>query len=74
VVIAAEFYGVSFKQICNWITRFDACGIGGLEDIPGCGRHSFLSVEQKDELYLDFQKSPSDFGFNSSTWTAALFG
>ena len=25
-------------------------------------------------MYLDFQKSPSYFGFNSSTWTAALFG
>ena len=46
----SEFYGVSFKQICNRADRFDAEGIQGLRLKPGRGRHSFLTESQTLEL------------------------
>jgi transposase len=70
----SEFYGVSFKQICNWAERFDAEGIEGLHIKSGRGRRSIFTDEQKELLYNDFLKGPEEFGFNSGIWTGALFG
>jgi transposase len=70
----SEFYPVSFKQINNWASRFDAEGLDGLRVKSGKGRRSFLSADQKEDLCKDFLNSPEEFGFNTSTWTGALFG
>ena len=65
----SEFYGVSFKQICNWADRFDAEGINGLRMKPGRGRHSYLSEKQKDALRDVLSKNPAEFGYNAANWT-----
>jgi transposase len=68
----SEFYGASFKQICNWADRFDAEGINGLRMKPGRGRRSFLTVEQTNQLRVDLLKCPSDFGYNAVKWTGRI--
>lgn len=68
-----EFYGTSFKQILNWVHRFEAEGIEGLKDKEGRGRKSRLSENQLLELKeILLIRSPLDFNFNTATWTGAI--
>jgi transposase len=68
-----EFYGTSFKQILNWVHRFEAEGVEGLKDKAGRGRKSKLSGEQIESLKeIISSKCPIDFGYNTNTWTGAI--
>ena len=65
-----ELYQTSFKQITNWVHRFEQEGIDGLRDKPGRGRKRLLSTEQTGELlHLLLDESPTDHGYNTETWT-----
>ena len=66
-------YNTSFKQITNWVHRFEQQGIEGLRDKSERGRRSRLSVIQQEEI-LDLlsNKSPQVYGFNTDTWTGPL--
>jgi transposase len=68
-----ELFHTSFKQILNWVHRFEQEGIEGLKDKPGRGRKSSLSAEQNrilSELLLEV--SPTDYGYNTETWTGPI--
>lgn len=66
-------YQTSFKQITNWVHRFEVEGIEGLRDKPGRGRKPSLSTEQMQALKeLLQQGSPEDHGYNSGTWTGPM--
>jgi transposase len=68
-----ELYNTSFKQITNWVHRFEAGGVDGLKDKEGRGRHSRLDSRQEDELKKILTgKLPSDYGFNTATWTGPI--
>ena len=68
-----ELYNTSAKQITNWVHRFEKEGIDGLKDKEGRGRTSRLSNEQEDGLKkMLLSKLPSDFGFNTATWTGPI--
>ena len=68
-----ELYNTSFKQILNWVDRFEKEGIEGLKDKPGRGRKAGLSVEQLGELRtIIIEKSPTEFGYNTNTWNGPL--
>ena len=68
-----ELFHVSFKQITNWVHAFEQHGIDGLRDKPRRGRKSLLSDEQKLLLSTCVtSQSPSDYGYNSDTWTGPL--
>lgn len=68
-----DLYNTSFKQITNWVHRFEEQGIDGLRDKPGRGRKSRLSVGQQEELLdLLINKSPQVYGYNTDTWTGPL--
>jgi len=68
-----ELYNTSFKQICNWVHRFEEEGITGLKDKPKSGKPSRLSSEQKDEIKMILQnKKPSEYGYNTGTWNGPL--
>lgn len=68
-----ELYQTSFKQILNWVHRFEKEGVEGLKDRPGRGRKSSLSVEQTKTLSnLLLVESPIDHGYNSETWTGPM--
>jgi len=66
-------YNTSFKQILNWVDRFQAAGVEGLKDKKGRGRKSRLSEEQKQQLRtLLSERQPLDYSYNSATWTGPL--
>jgi len=68
-----DLYDTSFKQITNWVHRFDEEGLEGLRDKPGRGRKSLLSSEQRTQLTkLIGEESPLNYGYNSDTWTGPL--
>lgn len=68
-----ELYNTSFKQILNWVDRFEKGGIGGLKDKSGRGRKSGLSAEQLSELKLIIlDRQPNEFGYNTETWSGPL--
>jgi transposase len=67
-----ELFDTSFKQICNWADRFDAEGVEGLRIKPGRGRHTRLTVEQREQLKVDLSKSPKEFGYSSNSWSGSL--
>lgn len=68
-----ELYHTSFKQILNWAHRFEAEGLEGLRDKKGRGRKAGLTVEQLERLRnLITLESPTDFGYNTESWTGPL--
>lgn len=69
----SALHHVSFKQITNWVHRFEEQGIEGLKDKHGRGRKSALSVEQLDRVKsLVLTESPEKYGFQSEKWTGPL--
>lgn len=68
-----ELYNTSFKQITNWVHRFEKEGIDGLRDKPGRGRTARLNEVQRNRIAdLLTKESPSDHGYNTATWTGPL--
>ena len=68
-----ELYQTSFKQITNWVHRFEQEGIEGLKDKPGRGRKSSLSTAQLEELSeLLLKRSPTSYQYNTETWTGPI--
>ncbi len=68
-----ELYNTSFKQITNWVHRFEQEGIEGLRDKPGRGRKKKLTLSQESALRdLLIKASPTDYGYNTDTWTGPL--
>ncbi len=68
-----DLYNTSFKQITNWVHRFEAEGIEGLKDRKGRGRKDRLTKIQKKELCRVLKKEPpTKYGFNTATWTGPL--
>lgn len=68
-----QLYGVSFKQITNWVHRFEKEGAAGLANKPGRGRKPRLNETQLEALSDAIRnKSPLDFGYNTATWTGPL--
>jgi transposase len=66
-------YNTSFKQITNWVHRFEKGGIEGLVDKPKSGRKSQLKEEQQKTLGIILKDIlPSEYGYNSATWTGPL--
>ena len=66
-------YNTSFKQILNWVSRFEQEGIEGLRDKSGRGRKSKMTSEQQERLkVLVLEESPLDYGYNTSTWNGSL--
>lgn len=66
-------YNTSFKQICNWVHRFEESGIDGLKDKPKSGRNPRLSEENLNELSNVLQNNrPDEFGYNTATWNGPI--
>lgn len=67
-----ELYNTSFKQITNWVHRFEKEGIDGLRDKTGRGRTSRLSEDQSKRISLLLNEAPEAHGYNSATWTGPM--
>lgn len=68
-----SLYNTSFKQICNWVHRFEKEGIDGLKDKPKSGRKSKLNQTQLDELSNVLQNNrPDEYGYNTASWNGPV--
>ena len=69
----SEIHNISFKQITNWVQRFENEGIEGLKDRKGRGRHSALSEEDFLKIkFLITKEKPAKYGFESEKWTGPM--
>ena len=68
-----DLYNTSFKQITNWVHRFEKEGLDGLKDKEGRGRKDKLTLIQKQQLAMVLKdEQPIKYGFNTATWTGPL--
>ncbi len=67
-----ELYNTSFKQITNWVHRFEKEGIEGLRDKEGRGRTHRLTESQRNRIGLLLKEHPEKYGYNSATWTGPM--
>jgi transposase len=67
-----ELYNTSFKQITNWVHRFEKEGIDGLRDKEGRGRTARLTTEQHERISALLAEPPTGHGYNSATWTGPM--
>ena len=64
---------LTHSRIGVWVNRFNNLGVEGLKNKPGRGRAPLLSALQLQELKeLVLKKLPSEFGYNTATWTGPL--
>ena len=67
------FYNTSFKQILNWVSRFEQEGIEGLPDKLGRRRKAKMTLGQQQRLKaLVLKEPPLDHGYNTATWNGPL--
>ena len=68
-----DLYNTSFKQITNWVHRFEKEGLDGLKDKEGRGRKDRLTLIQKQEIIMVLKNElPTKYGYNTATWTGPL--
>ena len=67
-----DLYNTSFKQITNWVHRFEEEGIEGLRDKEGRGRAPRLTEGQRTRIGSLLKESPEGYGYNSATWTGPM--
>ncbi len=68
-----SLYNTSFKQITNWVHRFEESGLEGLRDKPKSGRKPRLTQEQMNELCNVLQNNrPDEFGYSTATWNGTI--
>jgi len=67
-----KLFHTSFKQITNWVHRFEKEGLEGLRDKEGRGRKTRLSEQQYEEVKKVLNESPEVYGYNTSTWTGPM--
>jgi len=70
---AQELLLLSHNQICIWSKRFEKDGLEGLRDKPKTGRKPRINQTQLNWLEnLVLNESPTNYKFNTATWTAPL--
>ena len=69
----AKIYDISFKQVTNWVHRFEEKGIEGLNDLPGRGRKSILSVSDLERIRnIVLNEPPVNFRYKRKRWSGPL--
>ena len=69
----AKIYGISFKQVINWVHRFEENGIGGLYDLTGRGRKSILSESDLENIRsVVLTELPINYGYNIKRWSGPI--
>jgi len=69
----AEISHISFKQITNWVHRFEDEGIEGLKDRKGRGRHGALTSERFEEIKsVILNENPQKYKFTGKVWTGPI--
>ena len=71
--VSADLPFITHSRVGVWVNRFNLYGEDGLNNKPKKGRTSLLSDIQCIEIKsIIIEKLPSDFGFNTATWTGPI--
>ena len=68
---AAETCGMDRQTLCDWVHRYNAQGLAGLENRKGRGRPSRLTTEQKAELAALVESGPDTEQDSVVRWRCA---
>lgn len=69
----ASWYGVSFKQVVNWVHRFEESGLEGLENKEGRGRKSYITDDELEKIkIMVLEKSPLYYGIKTEKWSGPI--
>lgn len=69
----ASLNNVSFKQVTNWVHRFEKEGIEGLKNKKGRGRKALLNDKKLERIKsLLMNESPENYGYKAKRWTGPL--
>lgn len=69
----AKWYRVSFKQVINWVHRFEESGIEGLENKAGRGRKAYITDGDLEKIKnIVLEKSPLDYGIKREKWSGPI--
>src|SRR6185436_9633833 len=66
---SARIVRVSPQVVRQWITRFNAEGLDGLQDPPRSGRPATYTAEQIGEVVTAALTKPETLGFPFASWT-----
>ena len=64
----AELLGDAPRTVEYWVHRFEAKGLGGLQEGARCGRPGRLTAQQVAEIQGVLRKRPADFGLSGNLW------
>lgn len=68
-----ERHNIAEKTVRNWLDRFEEQPLAEAPyDDERPGRPAKLTSEQKADLIGDFQRSPTELGYNRSVWIPEL--
>jgi transposase len=65
-------FEVTDETVYKWLGRFEAEGPEGLLDLPRSGRPRGIDDEAEKQLRQLLEESPSEEGYDFTTWTAPL--
>ena len=58
VPMICSIYNVCRQTVSTWLSKWEEQGLVGLVDLPGRGRHSILTEEQKIKVIEQVRKTP----------------
>jgi transposase len=68
----ARWFGLTARTLERWIDAYRIRGVNGLKDSAKQGRPSLLDERELDAIRGDLAKNPAEFGYDATTWCAAL--
>lgn len=72
IATIATLFRIAPTTVHRWIHRLNDQGIDGLKDMPGRGRKSSLTKQERQILSEDLKKSPQASGYRRHKWTGRL--
>ena len=69
----SERYGIPRATVYSWLDRFEQETIEkAIEDESRPGRPPKLSDSQREQLFADLARSPTEFGYEMTEWSPEL--
>ena len=66
-------YGIPRATVYSWLNRFEHQSISeAIDDDSRPGRSPKLDISQREQLYSDLSRSPTEFGYDDSEWMPEL--
>lgn len=68
----AQWFGESSTTVQRWLRRFEEDGFAGLHEGARPGRPRTLDARQLQQLALEVERSPREFGIDADGWDGPM--